>query len=191
MFWSVFFNHTFEKKLAHVDSWTEQLLEYSSFSNKINFAEKIRKDHPEIISTIQIELNNSSAILIKSISNILAFLTNANFENLTFSCSIYGLWPALNRTILYSDIPLHYFPSTKFRSMRTALNQKVLQNCGSGPNLLSYDIRTNGVYGLYFNSNVHNIRARYRDFIGVQHDSNIGSSNKSFSIKEIFKNIFN
>lgn len=161
--WSIFFNHIHEDKFKNSELLTATMFQYSAVEQDIRRTEMFGtvQGLPAVLKPMQ----EGAVILFKAVVNDLIFLSLINYDDLKYSCARYGLWPALNRGILYTQLLQFY--SGNIYSELNYLNDSVVRNCGDKVDfVMSPD--WSGVYGKYFQSHLMNMRYMYIDYIGNQ-----------------------
>lgn len=191
--WGQYFNHVYEKPFSRntkgfLDSAFTNFDKLIRHTNLVNNARDYipnNIDKNYLIEYIVNEQMTATEVqIVKLISNSLLFLSRLEYDNIYSinKCAIYGLWPALNASILSQASGIMQYTVTPMDPARRKLQERVNNNCdnffslGSGDQLV-------GVYALYLNSNILNLRYRFQTFISE--DSNIDnlvehSENTSF-----------
>jgi hypothetical protein len=160
--WSVFFNHAGEDKFETSANMTGTMFQFDAFKQDLMMNRGFGESFKRPVRGMQ----QGAEVLFKEVVNNLIFISMINYDELEHSCSRYGLWPALNRTILYSNLMNFYSGSISRET--SFLDEIVKRNCGEKVDpLLSPE--SSGVYGKYFQSNLLNMRLRYIDYLGDQH----------------------
>lgn len=161
--WSAFFNHGGETSFETVGSINSTMFQFEAFKRSMQTRQFTEYSYQQTAPNMQA----GATALFKAIVNNLIFVSLVHYDNLEFTCSKYGLWPALNRSILYNGNLLNYHSSPIYSEL-TFLNDMVEYDCGPKVDFLMTPER-DGAYGLYFQSNLIDMRLRYYDFIGIQH----------------------
>jgi hypothetical protein len=161
--WSAFYNHAGEDKFSTSPIVTGSMFQFDDFKQdlrmNLNFGDSFKRP----VRTMQV----GAEILFKNIVNNLIFISMIQYDDLEYSCGQYGLWPALNRSILYNTNLLNFHSNPIYREL-SYLDEIVTRNCGPKVDFLNSP-EMSGVYGLYFQSNLINMRLRYIDYLGNQH----------------------
>jgi hypothetical protein len=161
--WSVFYNHIFEDKMKVSPNISAAMFQFSAYEEDIQRNELFGKTAglPALLRPMQ----EDAKILFKVIVNNLIYLSFIEYDELKYSCARYGLWPALNRTILYTQL-IHFYSGSIFTELKY-LDESATRNCGEKVDFYQSP-DWSGVYGRYYQSNLTNMRYQYIDYIGKQ-----------------------
>lgn len=161
--WSIYFNHAAEEKLE-TSSILSSILTVKRQNDEYRRA---FSNQPDYLARLLKPIHQQSEILLKQVVNNLVFLALYSYEGLEHPCSIYGLWPAMNRLMLHQQEMLWNGLSFDLGEELKALDRKVQSACGAPIRYIHHAGQsTQGVYGRYGTTHIHHLRRLYYLWIG-------------------------
>lgn len=162
--WAIFMNHAAEKRndltnaltlVALKMDYNHSVRENASFSSEPGFFLKYIKD-----------VTGHEIAVYKLSTNSIAFLSYLapSDENIN-SCEFYGLWPAINRTMLYK-VWLWGSIETSFHEQITRAEENVIQNCGRKVHIIGESSLMRTIYGPAGLTHLQNMKILYNHWLG-------------------------
>lgn len=162
--WSIFLNHAAEKKAAISEALTLAAM-------KIEYNQSIRENpsfnsDPAFFKSLMEVENPGEIAIYKLSSNSIAFLSFLSASKVNVNpCEIYGLWPAVNRTLLYR---MMLWGSTEF-SLFEQINraeEKVIQNCGRKVHIIGDPQMSRTIYSPAGLLHLQNMKSLFHHWLG-------------------------